>query len=209
VIRVFIFPTHPEAVLFFIPDGDTLSVENLSGELTKESIREAVTVPVRIAEAEAGRWTATLHHAREQARCERAQKQQQREATEAAILKGSSSTLIRERSQAILRKHEVDGRVRELKQLLGDAKTQFVTRGIYTDRAKYGRWQNELESLKEESQALQTRLGQLRCEEKKRNVAKAEETFTDAARRLLDPETFKRILHASLWGDNPGQEDRP
>ncbi len=56
--------------------------------------------------------------------------------------------------------------------------------------------EQQLETLKQESQAIQVRLGELRKAEKdaNRRIGKSEDQrFREAARRMLDAETFEEL----------------
>ena len=98
---------------------------------------------------------------------------------------------IRERSEIVQKKQEIDASMRRLKQELQKARAQAATRGVYMDRAEY-----HLARLKQESQALQTRLGELKKAEKAENTRVYEQErmdFRQAAYELLPSDLFQKI----------------
>lgn len=116
------------------------------------------------------------------------------------MLRGSSMPELRERGAVMQRKHAIDQEVREVKLRLAEARTEVATRGTYMDPSQYRDLERKQEGLKLESQALQARLGELRKAEKEANRQSHDaenERFRQAARRLLDPETYQAIAAAA------------
>jgi hypothetical protein len=139
--------------------------------------------------------------ARREARAERHQRQRLGEATAAALAKGSSDDIQRERGDAIRRKLEIDGEIADLKAKIKRAKSTAYTTGAYMDPVEYRGMESRLGRLGVESLALQNRLTELRAKEKERNVARHqaetrtfERKFIEAAREFLDPDDFRELV---------------
>ena len=109
-IRIMVFPDRDECILFFSPDNCVLSLpQELVAPFTKTSVEGAfrtASIDVRVSETSPGRWTNAMTKARRDARAERRQRQQLK-AAESAISERNIPGL-RERSDVILRKQDVD-----------------------------------------------------------------------------------------------------
>jgi len=200
MIRVAVFPDRPECVLFFVPEDECIQLPEMRPPFTKSMISEALRaqgIPrVDVFETVPGRWTQAMSKAMNSERAARRSQQNQAEATQAAMLRGASHADVRERSVLLLHKQNVDGQIRDLKEWIGNAKARVVSHGEYEDPHRFRQKEASLEELKQESQAIQSRLGELRKIEKARNIADGEsrlERFKRKARELLDEEMFLRI----------------
>lgn len=101
---------------------------------------------------------------------------------------------MRERSELIVRKQEVDEKSRQLKEKIAEAKTGAYVNGVYV--SDFHDMQSELLKYKSESQAIQTRLSELRKEEKEENKKRTRnelERFKQEAFKILEPEVFEKI----------------
>lgn len=126
----------------------------------------------------------------------RANQQKHAEMTNAALLAGSSVPEIRERAELVRRKLEVDEQLAELKKKIGRAKAAAFERGEYLPAKEYRRLEGRQLALKNESQALQARLGELRREEARTAGVENDRfvhTFLRQAKRDLPPETFAML----------------
>jgi hypothetical protein len=205
-IRVFVFRDRPDTLLihvgqdyrgpFSLPEIQAPFVrEDIAFDLGRAGIRAGVFASVP------GRWTQVMSKARSDDRAARRQQQTQREATQAALFRGASDPEVRERGAAVTRKLAVDEEIRGLKKQIAEAKTAAATRGVYMPPHEFRGLEARLEEAKQESQALQTRLGELKAAEKDRNRAiRDEETrrferrFYEAAKAILDEDTLADIL---------------
>jgi hypothetical protein len=217
-IRIFVFPERPDALLVHVPEGKPLALPVLSTPFVKGEVSSACKlagVDVRVRESTPGRWTPALERAKNDERGEIAQRQRLREATEAKILADTGDPIFKDRAEVLRRKHLVDEEIGRLKTQIGDAKASVRARGVYMDPHAYRRLEAKLAGLKVESQALQARLGELREAEKERDRAAhdAERStflgrFVEAAREMLDPETFAEIVAAANEAaDGDDEED--
>lgn len=199
-LRIFVFPERPDCLLVCVPDTTgRVALPELSAPFTKYDVAKAcgdARVLARVGEMTPGRWTPTMQRAAVEARAERAQQNRLREASEAALLRGSAAAEVKERGEAIVRKHQIDEQIRDLKAKIGKAKSVAATSGKFLTVSAFRGMEQQLETLKQESQAIQVRLGELRKAEKdaNRRIGKSEDQrFREAARRMLDAETFEEL----------------
>src|SRR5262245_43018899 len=164
-IRARYFPKWPGAVLFFIPEGLRLTVRELEAPCEREQLQRACD-DLQISEAEPGRWTQSILMARAAAKAERQQRQNQQEASEAAILRGSVDPKERDRAKLLQEKHRVEGRMREIKATLAEAKSRASTTGCYMPPRQYRGLESELGQTKQQVEAINAQLGQIKAAEK-------------------------------------------
>lgn len=201
-IRIHVFPDRPEFLLLYVPHGD-FRLPRLLSPFVQGDVKAACSlggVDVRVSETVPGRWTKAMLKARSDARIERRQQAKLREATEATILRGSSSETERDRAGLLLEKQQVDGDLARLKAELREAKNRVWSEGRYMPRKVYQRKEALCEQLKLKSQAIQVRLSELRTAEKARNVIEARKDQTRYIKALrgvlheiLDPEEFQEV----------------
>lgn len=200
-VRVTIFPDRAEAILLHVSAGDRVALPALASPFRKSEVAGALKragISFDVTESVPGRWTQAATKMALEERAERHQIQRQKEATMLALDR-SGGPLARTRAEALAKKHEVDDRIRQVKAWLAEAKTNFHTRGLYKDPVEYRGKEHELLRLKEDSQALQTRLGELRDQEKAQNVTVQREEndrFRAAAYKVLTPEQLEAVLMA-------------
>jgi hypothetical protein len=203
-LRVTCFTDRPEALLLFVPAGDRVSLPVLESPFVRAEVASALSksgVDARVVESVAGRWTQAAQKARDAERAERHQRQHQNEATQAAILRNSANAAVRDRAEAVARKLEVDTRIRTLKDTIARARSDAASMGRYMDPQSFRKLERELSALKDDSQALQTRLGELRRQEAASNQARwvAElRAFRSAAHRILPADLFAAVESAAI-----------
>lgn len=197
MIRVVRFPHEPEMLLLYVPEDVALEVQTLQHPFTRAKIVDAFPIGTHVSDGVPGRWTSTMSKVKKDLKAERGQRHRQQEETEAAIMRSSSSPFIQSRAEAILRKNAVDDRARALKVAINKAKSDLAQHGRYMDSKQYRKLEADLEAAKQESQAIQTRLGELREKEKAANIEQEKrnrDLFKKAAQSYLDPEDFEYIL---------------
>ena len=212
-IRIMLFNDRPDCILFYVQDGERLEIPPIPAPFYKAptaSLLGQAGVKFRITEASAtGRWTEAIVLMRKSDKAERGQLQRQREASMAA-LERSGGPLAQSRAEALAKKHVIDDQIRELKSWIGRAKAAAFTRGVYEDAATFRKKEKELAELKQESQALQTALGDLKKKEKAENIAASNEelqAFKRAAYRVLSSEMFDEVL-AAMADDMDAEDSR-
>jgi hypothetical protein len=212
-VRVMVFSDRPDALLILAAEDE--SEVRLPSPLAVPFVKTEVAMAfgdaktkANVFESVAGRWTAALTKARRDERAERAQQQAVREATEATLMKGSSSKLVRSHAEAIAKKLEVDESIRVLTRQDKEARSRAATRGVYESPKVFREREARLASLRLESQALQARMGELRKQEKRQNLLLAIEGrdwFKKAAHELLDGDLFAQV--ESLASEMAEQEE--
>lgn len=200
-IRLTVFPEWPEALLVLLPEDEDeeILLPPLSAPLNREALLEACRdheVEARVTEGTPGRWTQSLGKMAREGRAERRQRTQQ---TEAAVLLGyaaSDDQVLRDRAALVGEKKTIDEELRECKARLGKAKSDAFASGRYMDPHKYRKLEQRIVTLKNESLALQERLGALREARRNGSDDSFPQRFIDAARQMLEPEVFALILQA-------------
>jgi len=201
-MRLMLFPDRPDTLLVHSDDGE-VRLPTLTAPFDKVSVTsacKAAGLDVRVIESVPGRWTFSMSQARQAKMSELRQRENLRIATLATQLRGSDSPLLQDRSQALLRKADVDTEISETKLKLSAAKDNLRIRGKYMDTNEYRRLEKKFEILKQESQSLQTRLGELRDAQKKINIAATESRdsrFRRLAKEILDPEEYQDLYDAA------------
>lgn len=203
-VRALVFRELPRALLLHFPEGaESVKLPEISLPICETGVRAAFRragIEVRVSESVPGRWVTALQQARNAERAERTQLANLAKATSAALMRQSPSLLVQQRGEAMRRKEVVDEEVRRLKVQIGEAKSRAFTRGVYMDPVKFRAMEQKLEELKQESQALQVRMTELRKREKAENVERSRReqeartaTFVEAAKRVLDADTYREI----------------
>ena len=199
-LRIAVFKDRPNCLLVLANQDGPVRLPELRAPFDRAEVSDALRdagLPIRVVESVAGRWTQTALRLARDEKAERNKEQRTKEAVSVALGRNSEIASVREHSEALQKKQEVDERLRLLKQELSKAKSKVYTHGTYMKPGIFHEKQAELERLKLESQALQVRLGELRKEEKMANMTKANqvaERFVSVAREALDPDLFEAIL---------------
>jgi hypothetical protein len=191
----------PGAILFFIPEGQRLTVQGLGSDFGEEDVVRACGDDVHVTGADPGTYRHSIDMARLKARSERRQVHLQREATTVTARLESSDVREQERGKLLSEKAEVDERARQLKKSLSDARRKASTRGEYMAPEKFRDMERLLEEVKRNGQAIQMRLAQLNeTERRERSAGSAERAavferaFINAARQLLSREVYSALI---------------
>ena len=216
-VRITVFPEWPEALLVLVDEDaeGVLVLPPLPVPFDRAGVlgaaREAGFL-ARVAEGEPGRWKPVMDKAAKDARAERAQRHRQGEAAFAALARGAADPDMRERGDLIQRKQRIDETLASARAKLVAAKDTARTSATYMEPAAFRALEEEVRRLGLESQALQVRLGELRRVEKDRNReasrvenARFERRFQAAARAMLEPEVYERLL-AATGSEDEGED---
>ncbi len=204
-IRITVFPARCDVMLVCVEKHTVgpIALPPIPIPFSKEGVAMAcglAGVDASVRESVPGEWTEAMAKAKKDERSARFQKIKLQQATDAMILKGSNDPAVRDRAEALRRKLIVDERIRELKVMIdGDGATADQLR----------RWKTHLASLQTESLALQTTIGKLRDEEKKKNHQEQqtfERRFIDAARKALDKDLYAQLIADAQLGCDDEQE---
>jgi len=213
-LRILLFPSNPGALLVVVTDDDQkeVALPPLPVPFTKENVAAALrgaAVSARIGEEVSGRWSAALRRAQSDARAERGQREMVRQATTVALAAGSTDVIARSRGELLQQKLRVDAEIADLKKQVAAARNA-ATRGIHMPAEDLRLLVERLGEAKNVSQAVQVKLGELREEEKKRNVARTadyQQRFIRSAREMLDPEDFAALCAAAEDEGDEGDEE--
>jgi hypothetical protein len=198
--RLILFGDSPDALL--IVATEPVRLPPVAPPFTRESVvgscKEA-GVGFRLVEMpKAGRWTDAMKRARADARAEARQQQHAEQSAQATLLRGALSPHVRDRAEVIAKKLEVDAKVRELKEQLSEIGRQ--PRGLSQDKA-FQRTASHLERMRQESQALQVRLGEIKKAEREASQAhegtrfrKWHRRFVASVKDLLGEEEFREVV---------------
>ena len=88
----------------------------------------------------------------------------------------------------------VDEKIRVLKAEIGHIKSVAFTQGVFIPSSEFRAKERLLDQLKGDGQALQTKLGGLKTQEKKKNQALDGESLRRAVRELVSDEQWGLIL---------------
>ncbi len=204
-IRLFVFPQRPDFLLVYAPGGATFSLPLLTVPLTRTMVSQAMAKTGQsytVSETTPGRWQHAMTMAVNAERGESRQRQLAVEATQAALLRSSNNPIVRERSEVILHKQEVDERIRALKDKIAKAKKDAFEKGKYMPRSAFVGLERELHDKQNESVALQSTLRTLREDEKRENLARsAANAAAKVAYRETHAHVFRRYAKKMLAAD--------
>ena len=203
VLRAAVFPDRPDCILFLVTEGEPLSLPVLETPFERIAVAKALGlagIKSNVFETVPGRWTSAMTKAKRDESSTAGQEQKQETAFRAALLRGSPNLHVQKHAEALQRKHETDERIRALKVEIGNAKSAAATRGVYMPPQQYRRKEAKLEELKQESQALQTLLGELRQKERDENrklhegnEEKQKKLLWQACSEVLSPEQLNAV----------------
>jgi len=168
-IRLMIFDERTDCLVVYVPKGTgTVQLPPLAYPLTKERIdvamREAA-LEYRLTVGTPGQWMRSSAILKSAAKAEHNQRAELERAVQKAQERGATSLSAASRAEALARKQVVDESLRELKAKLGRVKAEAFTHGTYLPVTEYRNLESRTEELKQESQALQVRIAELRRRE--------------------------------------------
>jgi hypothetical protein len=194
MLRVFVFEHDQDFLLLYAPDVAIVEVPDLEPPFTKESVSEAFRregFEARVSQDVVGRELRdVLTRRRKDARSERAQKANLEQAAWAAEARGSLNPALREKAEVLQRKQEIDEELRQVKIKINEARRLFAL-GRYMDRAEWQGLIRREERLKQDSQACQVRMTEMRAE---RRATPQQQAQTPPTRKRLDRETYNAQL---------------
>lgn len=166
MLRVTVFKHDDDFLLVYAPDVAIVEIPDLEPPFTKESVQRAFTeegLEVHVTEDVIGReLRELLRIRRSDQRAERSQKLRMEEAAHAAEARGSLDPTLQEKGAILLRKQEIDEELRQVKLKIRVAQDKVASNGRYMPRSEYQQLLHQEGTLKQDSQACQVRLSQLR-----------------------------------------------
>lgn len=169
VPRLMVFPDRPDCLVLYLPIGMDLRLPPIASPFSKHDVGLACAqagLDVRVSEGTPGKWGAayrSLHHAEA---AERNQRNYLATAAANADRRGSGSMAAASRAEAIEAKAKVDEEIRALKAEIGKAKSDAFAKGKYLPVEIFRNKEKRLKDLRDESQALQVKIGELKQKEK-------------------------------------------
>jgi hypothetical protein len=196
ILRISVFVHDPDFFLVYAPDDvAVVEIPDMEPPFTKKSVTksfQAAGLDVRVDEKVIGRALREIVQVQRDAeRAERGQKVRLEQAAYAAELRGSVHPVLREKGEVLARKQAVDEALREVKLELVVARSESSA-GRYMDRAQYQALCRREGQLKQDSQACQVRLSQLRS-----GARMVESSPTPAVGRV-DRQTYNANLLTSV-----------
>lgn len=203
-IRVMVFPTRPDVILIYVPEGEELWLPRMRSPFARYDVANKlgeVDMPARVSESVPGRFTEAIEKAISAERAERAQRQREEEAVRIAgvIADPDATDFDKERAKLLVEKQEVDEGVRKLKAHISSVKAAAATKGEYLPPAKFRQLNDKLASAQARSIAIQARLSAIRKERHDGNVARQESRdrrFVEHAKQILPKETMRALWDA-------------
>lgn len=199
-LSVSTFSSDPDFLLVWAPQEGTVRLPEMSAPFTIMNVKAAFRqagIEVVVTESVVGReLREVVRLRRQQARDATRQQQQLRQSYESAVLRGATSVAVGQHAECLAKKLEVDEELRQTRQHYQAVCAAKNVDGVRMDRHAFLRLQQRLEQLKQESQALQYRMGELRRQQKEENKQASDNDFRQAARRILSAEQFDQVVQA-------------
>ncbi len=207
-LRITLFPEHPQTILIYVPDGQTLWLPTLATPFDLDAVSDALDahdVPHDTREGDRNRWWRNVKQSENDDKSQRAQQQREAEAARHVQihLAPTATTFEKQRSEIVLMKDKVDNEIRQLKVQIGRAKANAATRGIYEPPAVYRQREQHLADLQTTSLALQRKLAELKGQQHRHASSRGrEERFIQKAKRHLTREQF-----LAIWAEIDAEEE--
>lgn len=199
-LRISLFPEHPQTILIYVPEGQSLWLPTLPTPFDLDVVSDALDardVPHNTREGDRDRWWRNLKQSESDDKATLgAQKRAEEAARQVQIhLSPESTSLEKQRAEVILLKHKIDDEIRQLKVQVGRAKANAATRGIYEPPDVFRRREQRLADLQTSSVATQKKLGELRAQQRQQRPVSnnREERFVEKAKRHLTRAQFMEI----------------
>ena len=208
-LRITLFPEHPQTILIYVPEGQTLWLPTLPTPFDLDSVCDALDghdVPHDTKEGDRNRWWRNLKQSEGDDKAVLGQQQRENEAARhvQVHLSPTATTFEKQRSEVVLLKHKVDDEIRQLKVQIGRAKANAATRGVYEPTDVYRQREQRLADLQTTSLALQRKLGELKAQRHQPQASNnREERFVQKAKRHLTKEPF-----LAIWVEIDAEEAR-
>lgn len=195
-VKLSVFKSDPHFLLVYMPDEGALVLPVLKSPFKVEEVKAASAGTLfKVKEDVLGGVLRGVIYRRQKEEGDARRCQALRDASyQASILKGSDNTLVASHAAAIAKKLEVDEELRQAKIKYLEVCCARSTRGITIDPNKFNKLVQRIENLKQESQALQCRIGELKQQQKQENTVRSQDVFRAAAKKVLPPELFNQVL---------------
>lgn len=206
-LRITLFPEHPQTILIYVPEGQTLWLPTLATPFDLDAVSDALDahdVPHDTREGDRNRWWRNVKQSENDAKAVLKQQQLGEEAARHVQihLSPTATTYEKQRSEIVLMKHKVDDEIRQLKVQIGKAKTNAAIQGMYEHSNVFRRREQRLADLQTTSLALQRKLTELKAlKHQHAETRSREERFIKKAKQYLTREDFMAI-----WSEIDAEE---
>ena len=220
-LRITLFPEHPQTILIYVPDGQSLWLPTLPTPFDCAVVSAALDdrdVPHDTRVGERNRWWRNIKQSEDEEKAVLKQRKLEAEAERVRIhLSQTADTLEKQRLEVVLMMHKVDSEIRQLKRgpanvttldanTLSDANqrrtqrladlqtTSLALQQKLTELKKLKKQQHheKLAELKERQKELKQQQYQ-RHQQRMRRQRTREERFLQKVKRHLPPEQFMAI----------------
>lgn len=135
-LRITLFPEHPQTLLIYVPEGQSLWLPTLSTPFDLDALCNVLDdhdVPHDTKEGDRNRWWRNIKKRENEEQSVRAQQQREEAAAKTVQihLSSAANTFDKQRDEILLMKHKADDEIRQLKVQRGQAKTNAATKGSY------------------------------------------------------------------------------
>jgi len=198
-LRFTLFPEHPQTILIYVPEGQTLWLPTLPTPFDLDVVcdkLDAHDVPHDTREGDRNRWWRNLKQSEDAEKSVLVQQKREEDAARHVQihLSPTATTFEKQRSEVGLLKHKVDDEIRQIKVQIGRAKANAAVRGVYEPPDVFRQREQRLADLQTTSIALQRKLGELKGQQHQQLSSKGrEERFVQKAKRHLTREQFMEI----------------
>ena len=198
-LRITLFPEHPQTILIYVPEGQSLWLPTLPTPFDLDVVCDALDahdVPHDTREGDCNRWWRNLKQSEDTEKSVLAQQKREEDAARHVQihLSPTATTFEKQRSEIVLLKHKVDDEIRQLKVQIGRTKANAAVRGVYEPPDVFRQREQHLADLQTTSIALQRKLGELKGQQHQQLSSKGrEERFIQKAKRHLTREQFMEI----------------
>jgi hypothetical protein len=198
-LRITLFPEHPQTILIYVPEGQTLWLPTLPTPFDLDVVCDALDardVPHDTREGDRNRWWRNLKDSENADKSVMGQQQRENEAARhvQVHLSPTATTFEKQRSEIVLMKHKVDDELRQLKVQISRVKSNAAASGVYEPPSVFRQRAQRLADLQTTSLALQRKLGELKEQQhQQRTSSNREWRFVQKAKRHLTREQFLAI----------------
>jgi hypothetical protein len=198
-LRITLFPEHPQTILIYVPDGQSLRLPALPTPFDIDTVCDILDdhgIPHDAKEGDRNRWWRNLKQSENEDKSVQGIRQREAEAARHVQIHLSpvATTFEKQRSEVFLMKCKAEDELRQLKAEASRARANAATRRVYEPADVYHQRARRIVDLQTTVIALQKKLGDLKAQQhRERKVANREELFVQKAKRHLTREQFLAI----------------
>lgn len=200
-LRITLFPEHPQTILVYVPEGQTLWLPALPTPFDLDMVCDFLDekdVPHDTREGDRNRWWRNIKQSANDAASEQGALQRAAEAERLVRihLSSTATTEEKQRAEVVLMKYKVLDELRELQAERKKITRNALTYAVCKDTKVFRDREDRIADLKRVVIALDKKLsgfGAKRREQAQANRSNREQRFIEKAKRLLSREQFLAI----------------